>query len=85
MLFLQLHIITRNSNPEQSATDDGEGGIKHSIQGSELPPNSHKRARLTAFPEVNSLTKVLSYAKPFRSLYKVPAGYTAHARSQCKH
>lgn len=62
-----------------------EGGIKQSIQGSELPPNSHERPKLTALLEVNSLTQVLGHANRIRSLYEVPAGYTAHAHHQCKH
>lgn len=40
MLFLQLHIITRNSNPEHSATDERRREIKHCIQGSVLPPTA---------------------------------------------
>lgn len=39
-----------------------EQGIKHSIQGSELPPYSHGRPRLTIVPEMNAHTKVLSHA-----------------------
>lgn len=60
-------------------------GIKHSIQGSELPPHTAMEdPRLTTLPEVNALTKVLGHTNHFRSLYAVPAGYAAHACSQCK-
>lgn len=49
-----MHIITRNSNAEHSATDEPRRGIKHHIQGSELPPNSYQQPGETVFLKKHS-------------------------------
>lgn len=53
-----------------------EQGIKHSIQGSELPPIQPWKTQ-AVLPEVDAHTKVLGHASHFRSLSE--AGYAAHA------